>query len=86
MASFSTIRWDLATEYFHKKQEKLLGYFTQGISVIHTVKKSKENFPYLQLDVNISQLVEIFKKKMLMVFCMQRKLEINISRLISKKS
>ena len=59
---------------------------TQTISDIHTVKETDKNVTYLQQDRYISWLIEKLIKKLLMVFFMKRKLEINISKLFSKTS
>ena len=84
--SFNTIHGDLATQYFHKNLKELLAHSAQPLSDIHTVQKLVKNFKYSQQDATISQLVEKLIKKLLIVFCMQRKLKTNILRLFSKTS
>ena len=84
--SFSTIHWDSATQYLNKETKRTFGHSAQAISDIHTVKKIDKNFTYSQQEANITQLVEKLTKKLLMVFCMHRKLETNISKLFSKRS
>ena len=42
--SFSTVHWDLAAHYLNKETTELLVHFAQGLSGIHTVKKSTKTY------------------------------------------